>query len=229
MPSFLWLGITVLLYVMAEVIYKRFGRRPYVHPTLTPSLVLITLLSVREEWYTPYVEGTAVLGVLLSTTVVALALPLYRNFSAIKQQPLAVLIAIGGGSFAGVATALVAAHLLASPPDVMASLASKSVTSPIAISIAQSLNGIPAVAAFVVLMTGVVAAVWGPAFLRLLGVDDELAVGFAMGTAGHAFGMAAAVRRSDLMGAAAAFAMAFNGLMTAFILPLIWPAITAGF
>jgi len=221
MPA-LWFFLTLGLYAGADTLFRRTGRKPWLHPVLLPVIVLALLVSLPGVSLTDYMHGTATLNHLLMAAVAALALPLYRNAAAIRQEAMAVSVALAAGSISGAGSALAVAFWLKAPATVTASLASKSITTPMAITVAEAIGGIPALAAAVVIVTGLVAAIIGPAFLKRLGVDDDLTEGIALGTAGHALGMAEAASRSDLMGAAAAFAMAANGLLTAFILPLLW-------
>lgn len=216
-----WIAVTVGLYGASDWLYRRCGHRAFVHPVLLPVVVLIVIFEASDLDSAKYLASTQILSTFLAAAVVGLAVPLYRSFHALKENRMAVMVAIAGGSASGVISALVPAWLLHAPEGLIASLLTKSITTPIAVTVAQSVGGIPAVAAAVVIVTGLVAALVGPWLLRFVGVDDPVATGVALGTAGHAIGTAEAVRRSDVMGSAAAFAMIINGLATAVLLPLI--------
>ncbi len=138
-----------------------------------------------------------------------------------KHDLAAAVAAIVGGSVMGAGSATVVAILYAAPSEVVTSLYVKSITTPVAVLVIEPLGGIPAISAAVVIVTGLFVAMFGPYVLKKCGVDDDVIVGVAMGTSGHALGMAEAIRRSEMMGAAAAFAMVANGLMTAIVLSLV--------
>jgi len=219
----IWPIVTVVLFLIADRIYQRLGHRAYAHPILLPSAVLLAWFSVHEAGLEAYLTATDGLGVLLAAAVVGLAVPLFRSWGAVKANKRAVLAAIAGGSISGVMSALLPAILLDAPAALTASLGTKSITTPLAVTVVESIGGVASIAAAVVVVTGLFAALVGPWFMRALGVDDDVATGLALGTAGHAIGTAEAVRLSDTMGAAAAFAMTVNGLATAVLLPLVWP------
>ncbi|MFC3051755.1 LrgB family protein [Kordiimonas pumila] len=223
MTAFYWFAATLFLYAVADILYQKSGHKAFLHPVFIPVFVLVSVFCIFNMPLEPFVAGTYVFTILLAAAVAALALPLYRNLSALKRDPAAILAAIAGGSISSTGSALVVAYFLHAPPELMASLATKSVTTPIAVEIVRVIGGIPSVAAATVIIAGLFVAVFGPGFLRLLGVDDDLSMGLALGTVGHGLGMAESVRRSDLMGAAAAFSMASNGLVTALMLPILWP------
>ncbi|NVJ97199.1 MAG: LrgB family protein [Alphaproteobacteria bacterium] len=219
----IWMAVTALLFVASDALYRAAGRRAYVHPVLLPVTVLVAAHQLGALDLAAYGSATEPFSVMLSVAVVGLAVPLVRNLGVMQQNRAAVLAAIAGGSITGVMTAIVPALLLGTPEGLLASLATKSITTPLAITTAEAIGGVPAIAVGIVLVTGFVVALVGPAVLRMLGVDDETAMGLAIGTAGHGIGTAEAVRLSDAMGGAAALAMTINGLTTALVLPLVWP------
>ena len=223
MTAPLWFIAVLVAYGLADMLFIRSGRKPWLHPVILPAAAGITVIAYFDLPFGMFEQGTHIFHLLLMAAVAALALPLYRNFAAVRKDPAAVIAAIVGGSLAGSGSAVTVAVLLNAPTALSASLASKSVTTPIAILVTEQIGGIPSIAAAIVIVTGLVIAVIGPRVLHLFGIDGDITVGLAMGTAGHGLGMAEAVRRSDLMGAAAAFAMAGNGLVTAVLLPIFWP------
>lgn len=222
-PDILWPLVTILLFLIADRTHKRLGHRAYAHPILLPSVVLLGWFSVHEAELPAYLVATDGFAVLLAAAVVGLAVPLYRSWGAVKANKRAVLAAIAGGSVSGVLSALLPAIMLDAPAALTASLGTKSITTPLAVTVVEGIGGVPSIAAAVVVVTGLFAALVGPWLLRALGVDDDMATGLALGTAGHAIGTAEAVRLSNTVGAAAAFAMTVNGLATAVLLPFIWP------
>ena len=99
-------------------------------------------------------------------------------------------------------------------------LAPKSVTSPIAMLVAEQIGGVAPLAAVFVLITGVIGAIVGPGLLRLLGVHSPEARGMALGMTAHAVGTSVALQEGEECGAFAALAMSLMGVGTAVFLPL---------
>jgi putative effector of murein hydrolase len=106
------------------------------------------------------------------------------------------------------------------------SMAPKAVTTPIAMALSQEVGGVPALTAALAIAGGIVAAVIGQTVLRWFRVDDWRSHGLAAGVAGSGI---AAAQVAPLSGVAAAFAaigIGLNGLITAFIVPVLawlWP------
>lgn len=101
------------------------------------------------------------------------------------------------------------------------SLAPKSVTTPIAMGIAERIGGIPSLTAVMVIVTGIIGAVGARYLFNFLRVDDPAVRGFAMGVASHGIGTARAFQISEQTGAFSALAMGLNGALTALLLPLL--------
>ena len=57
--------------------------------------------------------------------------------------------------------------------------------------------------------------------LNVLRIHDHAVRGFAVGVAAHGIGTARAFQVSETMGAFAGLAMGLNGLLTAFLFPLL--------
>jgi putative effector of murein hydrolase len=103
------------------------------------------------------------------------------------------------------------------------SLAPKSVTTPIAMAVAERLGGLPSLTAVLVIMTGILGAVGARYVYQWLRIEDHAVRGFAIGIASHGIGTARAFQVSEQAGAFAALAMGLNGLVTALSLPWILP------
>lgn len=74
-----WIIITVILYLLAIKIYKRFTS-PFTLPVLTVTTIMICLLLTLEISHDYYKEnGGKWLSDLLNPAIVALAIPLFKE------------------------------------------------------------------------------------------------------------------------------------------------------
>ncbi|KAB7623338.1 LrgB family protein [Alkalilimnicola sp. S0819] len=217
----LWLTLTVAVFLAAGWL-QRLGRGfPLLHPVLLSMAVLIGVLSLTGTDYDTYFDGAQFIHFLLGPATVAIAVPLYDNRHQIGPLLWPLLAACLAGVSAAAASAVGIAALLRASPQTLLSLAPKSVTSPIAMGIAEKLGGLPSLTAGMVLITGIFGAlVAGPLF-RWLRIRDERARGLALGVAAHGFGTAQALGISTLAGAFAGLGMGLAGVLTAFLLPLL--------
>ena len=171
-----------------------------------------------------YLQGGQVLLWLLGPATVAIAVPLYRNFARVRSALLPMSVALVVGSSVAVLSAVLIGDVMGASVETIRSLAPKSVTTPIAMGIADEIGGYPSLAAAFVILTGIVGAVFGAGFFTLLRIRDARARGFAMGIAAHGIGTASAFQEGEVQGTFSGVAMALNGIITALVLPLLWLA-----
>ena len=216
----LWLTATLVAYQAATWLWGRCRMNPLLNPVLVAIVLLVGLLTVTGTDYRTYFDGAQFVHFLLGPATVALAVPLYRQIPAVRRSALAIGIALAVGSFTAAASAMAIASLLGASHDIVLSLAPKSVTTPIAMGIAEAIGGIPSLTVAMVMLTGIAGATLGPALLGLLKIKDPRAQGLALGVAAHGIGTARALQSSELAGAFASLAMGLNGFATAVALPL---------
>ena len=82
---------------------------------------------------------------------------------------------VGIGSIVGVG------HLLGVKSSLIASLAPKSVTTPIAMELAGNNGGIPGLTAVIVVCAGIIGSIIGPPIMKLMKIKSPVAKGLAMG------------------------------------------------
>ncbi len=213
-------ALTLLVYLLAQHLYRRVGS-VWANPVLVSIVTIILLLKGSGVEYRDYARGGDIILFLLGPSVVALAVPLYQRREEIWQRKRPILIGIFAGSLASIFSACGLAWILGGSREIILSLAPKSVTTPIAISIVEKIGGIAPLTAALVVLTGCLGAICGPEFCRRIGITSPVATGLAMGTAAHGIGTARMLEVDRLGGAVAGLAIGLNGLMTTFLLPAL--------
>lgn len=224
MIALAWIIVTLVSYAAARALARRVNGHPLANPVLVASLPVIVLMVATDTPHETYAEGGIWLLLLLGPATVALAIPLYRNWPKVRAAAGPLLLGIAAGSVTAVSVALISAWALGASIPSLLSLAPKSVTTPIAMGIAQVTAGLPSLAAAIVIVTGIVGAVLGPWLLNRLGIRDPEAHGVALGTAAHGIGTARAFQEGEETGTFSGVAMGLNGIVTALLLPwlLLW-------
>lgn len=217
----LWLTATLIAYGVGHIAFTRSGSNPAVNPVAIAAALLIALLIATDTDYDTYFEGAQFVHFLLGPATVALAVPLYIHLPKVRRTALPMLAALVAGVVTAVGTALGIASVMGAGTESLLSLAPKSVTSPIAMGIAERIGGLPSLAAGLVIATGIVGAIVVTPLLNLMRIRDWRARGFAVGIAAHGIGTARAFQVNPIAGVFAAVAMGLNGLTTAILVPLI--------
>ena len=216
------LTATLVVYVAAAAVYDRVERAPWANPVLWSVIVLGAMLLATATPYPTYFAGAQFVHVLLGPAVVALAWPLWQRRRELRRRSVALLAAaLVGGSAAG-GSAVLLASLLHLPGEVVRSLATKSVTAPVAMGIAERIGGVPALAAVFAVLTGLVGALSAKYLFDLLGIRSWAVRGFALGTAAHGIGAARAMQVDEDAGAYAGIALGLQVLLAATLLPLVF-------
>lgn len=216
------LTMTLVAFQVANFAFEKAGRNPLLNPVLGAVLLLVAMLLLTDTDYGTYFEGAQFVHFLLGPATVALAVPLYRQWHTVRRSAVAILASLIAGSLTAIVTAVATAWFFGGSLPILASLAPKSVTAPVAMAIAEELGGLPSLTAVLVIMTGIIGAMFGPGVLNLIGVKDWRARGLAMGTASHGIGTARALQVNETAGAFSGLAMGLNALATALLLPVIW-------
>jgi len=215
------LTLTLVAYQLAFWIYRRSGERAWANPVLLAIVIITAFLMATDTPYPRYFEGAQFVHFLLGPATIALAVPLYLHWPRLKRMAFPLTVALFAGSITAALSAVGIAKLLGATPATVFSLAPKSVTTPIAMGVAEQIGGIPSLTAVLVILTGIIGAMGFPTLFKLLRIRDHAAQGFAVGVAAHGLGTARAFLISEEMGAFSALAMGLNGLLTAVLLPLL--------
>lgn len=224
----IWLLTTLAVFYTARYISKHI-QHPIVNPLLICLLVIIPLLMWLEVPYETYFEQNKWLNALLEPAVVALAFPLYEQLSQIRKKWKVIFSACLIGSVLSMITGAGIALALGADAQLTASILPKSVTTPIAMAVAEQVGGLPSVAAIMVIIAGLFGAVLGYPLFRLIGVKAPIAKGLTMGTVSHALGTAKAAEEDYQEGAFSSLALVICGVITSILAPLLFPLIIAMF
>ncbi len=214
------LALTFVLFYVAKRLQVRTGW-VLLNPVLITILVLIAFLSLTGITYDTYAQAGTLIDFWLKPAIVALGVPLYLQLRTIRRQLLPLLLSQLIGSVVGILSVVGTAWAMGASPRVIVSLAPKSVTTPIAMEVADALGGVPSLTAAIVVCVGLFGAVFGFKVLQLGRVKSPIAQSLSIGTASHAVGTSRAMDYSPTHGAYASLGLILNGILTALLTPVI--------
>lgn len=214
------LAFTFGVYQGAKVLQRKTGFI-LLNPILLAIGLIILFLSAFDIPYDTYHESAKLIDFWLKPAVVALGVPLYLQLSQIKKQFVPILASQMVGCLVGIVSVVVTSRMLGASHVVVVSLASKSVTTPIAMEVTQTLGGIPSLTAAIVVVTGLIGAVLGFKIMSVGHVSNPMAKGLSMGAASHALGTSVAMDRDEFVGAYASLGLTLNGILTALLTPTV--------
>ena len=213
------LTLTVAVFCGGQALY-RLTKTTLLHPVLLTFLLLIAFLKITGIEYERYREATQVLDFMLGMSVVSLGYLMYEQSEHIRGNAVAILTATLVGCAVGVGSVVGIAAAMGAGSDIVVSIAPKSVTVPIAVSIAEPMGGIVSITSVVVFLTGVFGSMAGTWILDRAGVRLPQARGLALGSAAHGIGTSRAVELGAIEGALSGLAIALMGAVSAIVIPL---------
>ncbi|MFC3284162.1 LrgB family protein [Litchfieldella rifensis] len=216
------IALTLAAYLAGLKAFERLGR-----PSWCPPVLLAALLTAAALWllaidYTDYRRGAGWLTLLLGPATVALGVPLYQQKHHIRVLWRPILISLPPAAMLAALYSVALAWALGASPQVLASLAPKSVTAPIAIGITEQIGGSIPLMMGGLLITGVMATTGVSLLAKYMKITDQRVLGFVLGVNGHAIGTVRAFELGPTAGAFASLGMGLTGIFTALFLPLAW-------
>ncbi|ORX72525.1 hypothetical protein BCR32DRAFT_250055 [Anaeromyces robustus] len=170
----------------------------------------------------PFPKAGEMLFCILDATVVALSFRILEHHKLIFRHIFELVGSIVIMSFLSMLVHTFLCRIIGIAPIYSLSMASRSVTSPLAIQVVNFLNSDMAIAIVIVAFTGVFTDILGLPILKLIHfpLSDSLAHGACMGCAGHAVATASLIK--DFPSASAVSSISFVLFST---MCVIWSAI----
>ena len=210
---FFGVALSVLAFWIGVKIQKKTGL-VVCNPLLIGVILVIGLLLALGIPYENYDQGGSLINLFLSPATACLAVAIYSKVQLLKENWLPILVGCVVGSLVSMGSILGLCRLFGLDDAMTASLLPKSVTTPIAVSVAQAHGGIPSITVVAVILTGILGSILAPLLVRLFRVKDPIAAGLAIGACSHAVGTSKALELGETEGAMSGLAIGVCGLVT---------------
>jgi predicted murein hydrolase (TIGR00659 family) len=214
------IALSVICYSLALLIQQKWR---WAHPLFLSAGTIIVFLMLTRIPYEAFQKGGDVLVFFLGPATVALGIPLYKNAQRIRSMLGSILGGVTIGAVSAMILSAILVWSLGGTMEMILTMMPKSITSPIALEISRQMGGIPELTAVLTVLTGLIGSMFGPALMRLCGIQDDISIGTAMGTASHGIGTARIIQDSELQGSVSGFAMGTAAIITSFLfMPVYW-------
>lgn len=214
------LTLVIGVYLLAVWLYRK-TKLNLLNPLLVSIPVLVAITHVLGISYESFEKGSRIISFMLGPTVVVLGYLLYEQVAHLRENAISIITSVFVGCVTGILSVIFIARYFGADHALIVSLEPKSVTTPIAMSIAEKSGGIPSIAAVVVIVVGIFGGIVGPFVLEKLGIHSKIARGLALGSAAHGLGTARAMELGTIEGAISGLAIGVMGIMTAILVPVI--------
>lgn len=208
---------TVAAFVFAKFLCgAKFLR--FLPPIVAASAVIILAVENSSATYEGYAKGGDLIVYLLYPATVALAYPLYKNTKLIRLNALEVFCATLVSTFASVFSIFAIGSFMGLGEDIINSISSKCVTTPVAVEISKMTGGILGITVASVFVSGIFGGTFGHGILKMFGIRSDVSVGLAIGSTSHVIGTAKCMQVSEKQAAMSALVLILTAVFTTFLL-----------
>lgn len=211
----LFFGATLsLLAYWIGMLLKKKIKSPLCNPLLIAIILTVAVLVVFKIDYQIYNMSAKYISYLLTPATVALAIPLYEQLEALKNNWKAIFAGIFSGVIASLVSILSMSVLFGFTHEEYVTFLPKSITTAIGMGVSEELGGYVSITVAVIIITGVLGSVIAETTLKLFKITDPVAKGVAIGTASHAVGTSKAMEIGKTEGAMSSLSIVTAGIIT---------------
>lgn len=184
------------------------------NPLMIAIVLCVAFLQIFHIPLEKFQNGGNMVNMLLGPVTAVLAITIYNQFDVLKRNFLPIFAGCLVGSITSMVSAYLLSNLFGLEENMISSMIPKSVTTPIAMGVAESLGGIVPITVAAVVFTGILGAIFAPVFIRIFRVKNSVAAGVAIGTSSHALGTTKAIQIGEVEGAMSGLAIGISGIIT---------------
>ena len=210
---FFGVALSIFAFWIGEKIQKK-TKFTACNPLIIAIVLIIGILLLFKIPFSYYDKGGELINMFLAPATACLTVSIYTKLKLLKENWLPILIGCVAGSAASMASVYGLCRLFQLDEQVTYYLLPKSVTTPIAVSVAGSHGGIIPITVVAVLFTGIMGSIFAPLLIKLFRVKDSLTVGISIGARSHAVGTSKAVELGETEGAMSGLAIGICGIVT---------------
>jgi putative effector of murein hydrolase len=198
----------------AGTVAQKKTRLAVCNPLIIAIALVCGILFLLKIPYEHYNAGGQIITLFLSPATACLAVAIYAKIHILKKNWLPILVGCSFGSIASMLSVYCLCRIFSLDEIITQSILPKSVTTPIAVSIASSHKGITSITILSVLFSGLSGSMLSPLFIKILKIKDPITAGLSIGACSHAIGTSKALSIGETEGALSGLAIGICGFVT---------------
>ena len=210
---FFGIALSIVAFSIGVWIQKKTGL-VICNPLIIAIVLVSGVLLLFKIPYESYNEGGSIINMYLAPATSCLAVSVYTRMELLKKNWLPILAGCVAGSLTSMGSVFLLCRLFGLDEAMTYSLVPKSVTTPIAVGIAESHGGISSITVAAVILTGIMGSILAPFLIRIFRVKDSMTAGLAIGACSHAVGTSKAIEIGETEGAMSGLAIGICGIVT---------------
>ena len=207
------ISLTIIAFLIGLKIQKKTGLM-VCNPLIIAVVIIVGILLIFKIPYESYQLGGSIINMFLAPATACLAVSIYNKIQILKENWIPILVGCTCGSLASMTSVYAMCKLFKLDDAITAAMIPKSVTTPIAVSVAESLGGVSSITVVVVIFTGILGSIFAPTLIKIFRVNDPMTAGLSIGACSHAIGTSKALQIGETEGAMSGLAIGICGIIT---------------
>ena len=212
--------VTIIFFNLGIYLNKKL-KTPIANPLLVSIVGIVIFLNITKIPYENYKIGGDMINFFLGPVTIVLALPLYRQFGIFKKYIREILTGISVGVVMSFISISIIGAITDIDIEIVNSLIPKSITTPMGVSLSNTIGGISSITIVSIIMTGILGAIIAPYIFKLGNIKHSISKGIALGTSSHALGTTKALEMGEVEGAMSGLSIGIAGVITVVIIPIL--------
>ena len=207
------ISLTIFAFLIGVKIQKKTGLM-ICNPLIIAVVIIVGILLIFKIPYESYQQGGSIINMFLAPATACLAVSIYNKIEILKENWLPIIVGCACGSLASMVSVYAMCKAFKLDDAITAAMIPKSVTTPIAVSVAESLGGVSSITVVVVIFTGILGSIFAPTLIKIFRVNDPMTAGLSIGACSHAIGTSKALQIGETEGAMSGLAIGICGIIT---------------
>ncbi|WP_394812824.1 antiholin-like protein LrgB [Streptococcus iniae] len=213
--------LSVGTFYIGQMLFKK-SKGFFLFAPLFVAMVLgIVALLITGISFEDYNKGGQIISFFLEPATICFAIPLYRKRDVLKKNWLQIVGGISLGSVVAVYGIYVMSNLLQLGKVVTASMLPQATTTAIAMPTSLALGGSAELTSLACILNGVIIYALAKPLINFFKINDPIARGLALGTAGHALGVSATKDFGQVEESMASIALVIVGVIVTVVVPIL--------
>jgi len=189
------------------------------NPLIIAMLIVVGTLKLFDIPHQYFEEGASFIQMFLAPVTAVLAVTIYRQRKVLLNDFLPIVLGTFVGALSAMGSVLLLCKILGLDQVITASLLPKSVTTAVAIALAENLGGLAALTIASTVITGLTGNLLAPSLIKIFGIKDPVAQGVGIGCSSHALGTTKAMELGEVQGAMSSISISLSVIWTVMLVP----------
>ncbi|MFD2729252.1 antiholin-like protein LrgB [Enterococcus camelliae] len=211
--------LSVGTFFLGQILFKKTNGFFLFAPLFVAMILGIAILSATGISFADYNKGGQIISFFLEPATICFAIPLYKKREVLKKYWFQIMGGITLGSMAAIYGIYLVSSVMNLGKVVTASMLPQAATTAIAMPTSVAMGGSAELTSLACILNAVIIYALAKPLVKLFHINDPIARGLALGTAGHSLGVSAAQEMGEVETSMGSIALVVVGVIVTVIVP----------